>query len=127
MARDKPNQPRPDRTRQVQLIDLERHQSQPDGSLTRNHKKIDRGEQCYFASPMDFPSYVRFTRTVESSKEGTSGTATIIDVKSVTAEIDLYTASVKVFVKWDRTKRQFILMEQVDNGKPRVLARYDSR
>lgn len=121
MARDKPQQPADDRTKMVQMIDLEYHNSMPDGSLVRNRKKIDRGEQCYFASPMDFPAYVRFTRTVESEKEGTS---THVNVKSITAELDLYPAGIKVFVKWDKAKQQFVLMTQERDGKAKVAARY---
>jgi len=105
----------------VQLIDLETHYSQPDGTLIRNKKKVDRGEQCYFASPMDFPAYVRFTRTVDNTKEGTN---TSIDVLSVTAEIDLYPAGVRIFIKWDRKKKQYVLMKQVGTDKATVIERF---
>jgi hypothetical protein len=121
MARAKPTDPPGDRTRQVQLLDLEHHYSQPDGSLVRNNKKVDRGEMCYFASPMDFPAYVRFTRTVESVKEGTN---TSIDHLSTTAEIDLYPVGVKIFVKWDRKKAQYVLMKQEGQDKPTVIERF---
>jgi hypothetical protein len=121
MARAKPSDTPADRTRQVQLIDLENHYSNPDGTLTRNKKKVDRGEQCYFASPMDFPAYVRFTRTVENWKEGTTTTG---DHLSTTAELDLYPAGVRIFVKYDRKKKQFVLMKQVGDEKAVVIERF---
>ena len=122
MARAKPGERPVDRTRQVQLIDLEHHYSSPDGSLTRNNRKVDRGEQCYFASPMDFPAYVRFQRTVTSDKEGTS---THIDHLSTTAEFDLYPAKAKVFVKWDIKRNKFVLFIQTDEmDKPQIAAEF---
>lgn len=117
MARAKPAEPK-DRTRSVQLLDLEQHCSLPDGTLTRNHKKIERGEMCYFASPMDFPAYVRFMRTVANTKEGTN---TSIDHLSTTIEIDCYPAGIKVFVKFDRKKQQFVVLIQDGEEKAEVV------
>jgi len=117
MARAKPEEPK-DRTRQVQLLDLEAHYSSPDGTLLRNKSKIDRGEMCYFASPWDFPAYVRFMRTVVNNKEGTN---TSIDHLSTTIEVDCYPAGIKVFVKWDCVKKQFVVMIQEGKEKAEVV------
>ena len=125
MPRATPNDPIPDRTKMVQLVDLEHHHSNQDGTLTRNHQEVSRGDQCYFASPMDYPAYLRFMRTID--KERTGSKATVNHHLSTTLEVDLYTAGTKVWVKWDIKKHQFVLMAQgPDDSKPRVIERFNA-
>ena len=86
-------------TRVVQLIDLQDVRSNPDGTLTRNHVQLDRGEMCYFASPYDIPMYLRFWRRLVDKTKGKNVT---MDNLGNTMEMDFYTFGVKFYVKLDR-------------------------
>lgn len=90
------------KTRIVQLLDLRDFTSHPDGTLTRSHKQVERGEMCYFASPFDLPAYVRFWRRITKQEHGRKGV--ILADEGVTMELDLYTFGVKVYVKYERPK-----------------------
>lgn len=85
-------------TRIVQLIDLEDLRSNPNGTLTRNHQEVDRGEMCYFASPYDMPMYMRFWRRLTDLVGGSR------DNLGSTAELDLFPWGVKVYVRHDRSR-----------------------
>ena len=99
-------------TRTVQLIDLTDTRSNPDGSLTRNHKEVPRGEVCYFASPFDFPGYVRFWRRLVDK---TKGKQIAVDHIGTTMEIDMYTFGMKVYLRFDRGRRKG------DRGKLNII------
>jgi hypothetical protein len=108
-------------TRHSTPVDLEK--TSPGGALVRNERDTDRGAECYFASPMDFPAYLRFVRTVEWDEDGTMNTGNHL---STTLEVDLYTLGVKVWLKYDRAKGRVNLLTQAPGDeKPVVVTRWD--
>jgi hypothetical protein len=113
-------------TRIVQLVDLEDVRSNPDGTLTRNHKQLDRAEQCYFASPYDTPMYLRFWRRLVDKTVGKNST---MDNLGSTAEMDYYTFGVKLYVRYDRpqtkggTSKLTFILEDGDGRE--VMASYE--
>lgn len=115
------------KTRTVQLLDLEGFRSHTDGSLTRNHQSVERGEMCYYATPMDLPAYVRFWRRI--MRQDQSAKATVLDDLGVTMEFDAYTFGVKVYVRYDRPKqrgkRGTLLVMVEDHEGTETLARYE--
>jgi hypothetical protein len=84
----------------VQLLDLRRYTSHKDGTLTRSNRTVDRGEMCYFATPMDMPAYVRFWRRI--TRQDQSENAVVLNDHGVTMEVDCFTFGVKVYVRYDR-------------------------
>lgn len=88
-------------TRIVQLIDLTDTRSNPDGKLIRNEQEVPRGEMCYFASPYDMPTYVRFWRRLVDRSDRKRKIASA-DNLGTTMEVDCFTFGVKVFLRYDR-------------------------
>jgi hypothetical protein len=113
-------------TRIVQLVDLKDVRSNPDGTLTRNHKEVDRGEMCYFASPYDMPMYLRFWRRLVDK---TVRKNTTMDNLGSTAELDFYTFGVKVYLRYDRPQSKggasklSVILEDGDGRE--VVASYE--
>jgi hypothetical protein len=104
-------------SRLVQLLDLtDGFASGKDGTLTRNLQPVDRGEMCYYATPMEFPAYLRFWRRV--SKVARSKTRDEYAHLGTTMELDVFQFGVKVYARWDmpdaegNTKLKIIIEDQ---------------
>lgn len=113
-------------TRVIQLIDLTDTRSNPDGTLTRNHNVVERGEMCYFASPYDMPAYLRFWRRL---RDKTVGKNSSMDNEGVTMELDCYTHGVKLYVRFDRAQtrgqRGKLIFILEDGDGREVMATYE--
>jgi hypothetical protein len=87
----------------VQLLDLKKFHSNPDGTLTSREGVTDRGEQCYFNLPFDMPAYLRAMRLLDQEPTPPGRTPDVMNVLvGWTLELDLFTRGVKVYVRLGR-------------------------
>src|SRR5512143_4039412 len=106
----------------VQLLDLSGYRSTADGRLIRNEQETDRGSMCYFASPFDFPAYVRFFRRVSKKVRGKEHN---YDHEGTTMEVDMFSFGLKVYLRWDRAERRLKIITEATDGTREVLAEYN--
>jgi len=116
MARATPNDPYPDRTKMVQIVDMEKHDYQPFGM-----KEAEYGELCFFKLPMDFPGFMRILRRVDMERQGKSSTSHHL---ATTLEITMGDGR-RVWLKWDRIKDRLTISTQAeDEDNVTQLGRY---
>ena len=81
----------------VQLVDLKKYHSNPDGTLEYDRHSADREGHKFFRLPMDFPGYLRALRVLKPGH----GKLASKDHEHVatTLEIDVFTHGVKVYIR----------------------------
>lgn len=92
-----------DNTKFVQLVDLYKHYSNQDGTLTAGEREVDRGDECYVNLPMDMPAYMRVMRLMRIG-EGHKPEKNHYVYEHVgwTAEVDAYGFGVRIVVRVGR-------------------------
>lgn len=81
----------------VQLVDLRKYHSNPDGTLEYDRHAADREKHKFFRLPMDFPGYLRALRILKPN-EGTLAASAHVQT-ATTLEVDCFTFGVKVFIR----------------------------
>lgn len=84
----------------VQLVDLKRFCSMPDGTIFYNDRKMSDEEKelmKFVCLPMDFPGYLRVMRVTKQPRK--DGAATIWDIVAVTLELTMFTFGFKLYVR----------------------------
>ena len=117
MPRAKPTDPIPDRSKTIQIVDMEHHGYTPFGL-----SETEQGEQCYLKTPLDFPAFLRLVRRVDVTKLGSKNTSA--DHLATTLEINLHDGRT-IWIKYDRKKQRFTILTQAeDDEKPRVVEKF---
>lgn len=106
----------------VQLIDLIKFKSDPDGDLFYDGQKTNRDSQKYVRLPMDFPGYLRVMRVTKQPVVDGTGKATIWEPVAVTLELDMFTFGVKLYVRVGKDGTCKIISEDGDGREK--LAEY---
>lgn len=77
----------------LQVVDLKRYYSNPDGTLEYDRAQADREKHKFFRLPMDFPGYLRALRVLKKRPDGQNEQA------ATTLEVDCFTFGVKVYIR----------------------------
>ncbi len=117
MPRLSPNDPLPDKTKMIQLVDMEYHQGHPYG-MTED----EIGEHCFMKLPMDFPGWIRFIRRVDKTKHGPKSVS--MDTLATTLQISTIN-EMDLFIKFDRVKRRLVISYREKDGDPIIIGRFD--